>query len=227
MNEEAKKVVERYERRKENKIVNKNSGNISFSYFIQKERESKYTQIIKSRFPSLTEVKVLEIGAGAGANLFFFKNLGLRWENIHANELLPDRFQALKSNFPDVTAYEGDAFELNPNLNITFDIVFQSTVFTSLLDDNFKQKLADKMWGLLKPGGILLWYDFAFDNPSNKDVKGIKKAEIKKLFRKSKNITFQKVTLAPPIGRKVGKMYSVFNAFPFLRTHLIAVIEKE
>jgi ubiquinone/menaquinone biosynthesis C-methylase UbiE len=226
MNDEAKKVAERYERRKESELVKKITGNTLFSRFILSERESKYSEIIESKFSSLEGLKVLEIGAGEGGNINFFRKLGLQWENIHANELLPDRFKVLSETYPKITKYEGDAFNLDSTLNQSFDIVFQSTVFTSILDAGFKQKLAGKMWDLVKPGGIVLWYDFSFDNPKNKDVKGIKKQEIRNLFKEAKSITFDKTTLAPPIGRRVGKMYPVFNAFPFLRTHLIAVIEK-
>lgn len=225
MHNEAQNVIDRYERRKANPVP-VNSGNFYFSHYIQAERELKYLEIIKSRFSSLDEVRLLEIGAGIGANLYFFKRIGLSWEHIHANELLSDRYLILKETFPGIHTYEGDACEMDESLNNSFDIVFQSTVFTSILDAEFKQKLADKMWALLKPNGIILWYDFAFDNPANKDVKGIKRKEIKELFKASKNSTFSKATLAPPIGRRVKRLYPFFNLFPFLRTHLIGVIEK-
>jgi len=153
--------------------------------------------------------------------------MGFKWENIYANELLSDRFKLLKETFPNIIIHEGDACEIDENLNNSFDIVFQSTVFTSILDSDFKEKLATKMWTLLKQGRFILCYDFAFDNPKNNDVKGIKKREIKKLFKESKKMIFFKTTLAPPIGRRVNKLYPLFNIFPFLRTHIVAVIEKQ
>jgi len=96
-----------------------------------------------------------------------------------------------------------------------------------VLDAELKQRLADKMMDMVKPEGIILWYDFMFDNPRNKHVNGINKAEIKKLFAKGKDIQFNKVTLAPPISRRLYRIYSFINTlFPFLRTHIIAVIKK-
>ena len=226
MSNEAQNVIDRYERRKKDSLVQKHYDNFYFNHFAQSERELKYIEIIKKKFDSLDNVKILEIGAGTGGNLFLFKKIGLKWENIHANELLSDRFKLLKETFTNIKTYEGDACEIEMNLNNSFDIVFQSTVFTSILDSDFKQRLADKMWSLLKPNGIILWYDFAFDNPKNKDVKGIKKTEIKSLFKESSKIVFHKMTLAPPIGRRVKNLYPLFNLFPIFRTHLIAVIEK-
>jgi len=226
MNNETQKIVNQYERRKNDEKVRRHSENFYFNHYAQSERELIYTEIIKKHFSSPDSIKLLEIGAGTGGNIFIFKRIGFKWENIYANELLPDRFEVLKNTFPEIKTYEGDACDIEFNKENSFDIVFQSTVFTSILDFDFKLKLANKMWSLLNPGGIILWYDFAFDNPHNKDVKGIKKSEIAKLFSKSKRITFHKTTLAPPIGRRVKNLYPFFNIFPFLRTHLIAEIEK-
>lgn len=226
MSSETQNVKDRYEKRKSEEIVQKNSKEFYFNHYAQSERELKYIEIIRSRFDEIGDKTFLEIGAGGGINLFTFKKMGFQWQNIHANELLADRFALLKASFPNIKLYEGDACEMELSLNNSFDIVFQSTVFTSILDADFKQKLAHKMWSMLKPGGIVLWYDFAFDNPQNKDVKGIKRKEIKTLFKVAKRITFYRTTLAPPIGRRVKKLYPFFNLFPFLRTHLVAVIEK-
>jgi len=225
MNDETLKIAERYDRRN-NDSIKKIMSNFYFNHFAQSERELKYTEIINSRFKSIESIKLLEIGAGTGGNIYFFKKLGLKWGNIYANELLPERFNVLKSTFPNINFFEGDACEIEQDTNNLFDIVFQSTVFTSILDKNFKETLAEKMWSLVKPGGIILWYDFVYDNPSNKDVKGVKKEEILRLFKDAKNIEFYKTTLAPPIGRKVKKLYPFFNLIPFLRTHLISEIVK-
>jgi hypothetical protein len=59
------------------------------------------------------------------------------------------------------------------------DLVLQSTVFSSLLDDAFQQRLADAMWRWLKPGGAVVWYDFTVDNPRNRDVRGVPVARMR------------------------------------------------
>lgn len=223
MQDELNEIKNRYERRKENHIQFKRDW--FFSYFVQSEREFNYVRIVRSYFSSLISIKIIEIGAGSGSNLLFFHRLGIPLKNIYANELLEERGEKLKENLPLSEVMIGDACELE--YENKFDIVFQSTVFTSILDENFKKKLANKMWSMTKESGIVLWYDFKYDNPNNKDVKGIGKSEIKQLFPQSTNIKFYNVTLAPPIGRRIGRAYNFINSlFPFLRTHLIAVIEK-
>jgi SAM-dependent methyltransferase len=202
-----------------------NSIDYIFNAYIQFERELVYTFILRKQFIEVNDLKILEIGAGNGSNLFFFKRFGLKWENIYANELMEERFNQLSKNFEKCHLYSGDASVLD--FKEYFDIVFQSTVFTSILDDDFKKKLADKMFTMIKPEGVVLWYDFIYNNPKNPNVKGVKRNEIIQLFPLAKKITFYKVTLAPPIGRKIGNLYPIINfLFPFLRTHLVAVIHK-
>jgi hypothetical protein len=105
--------------------------------------------------------------------------------------------------------------------------VMQSTVFTSLLDDDYRHALADKMWQIAGDG--ILWYDFAYDNPQNPDVCGMPLRKVRELFPNGR-FTVRRVTLAPPIGRRVTRvhpqLYTIFNFLPFLRTHLLCWIAK-
>ena len=152
-----------------------------------------------------------------------FEEMGLKLENISFNELLNERVENIRSNFPNNKLYAGDAIHIH--FPEKFDIVFQSTVFTSVLKEEDRKKLADKMWGLLNPNGIILWYDFIYNNPKNPDVRKVTIAETRGLFSRSSRSTIKKITLAPPIGRKVGKFYHLFNV-SFLRTHILAVFQK-
>jgi len=199
--------------------------NFYFKYFARSERELRYSEIVNEYFGSdIRLCKFLEIGAGGGDNLLFFHRLGLPWQNLFANELLQERIGLLEENLPASTIIPGNALDLK--YENYFDVVFQSTVFTSILDQEFKKKLALKMMGMVKKGGLILWYDFKFNNPNNKDVKGVTKKEIRELFSEAAEIRFFSTTLAPPIGRRIGKLYNLLNfLFPFFRTHLIAVIK--
>ena len=84
--------------------------------------------------------------------------MGFNSENIYANEINPRRIKLLRERHPDINIIEGDAVELH--FNSSFDIVMQSTVFTSVLDQEKRIKLAKKMFSMLRAGGIILWYDF-------------------------------------------------------------------
>ena len=223
--DEIGRILDSYKRRDINKVDQLQSRFTHYVRHMQQERERIYTEIVNKYITDISSAKIMEIGAGDGINLRFFESLKFKPQNIYANELRPEMCEKLKSSFPNSFLHTGNALDLT--FKEEFDLCFQSTVFTSILSADLKQKIAGKMFEMTKKSGIILWYDFIYDNPWNKDVKGIKKEEIKNLFPKSSKITFYNVILAPPIGRRVGMLYPIINfLFPFLRTHVIAVIEK-
>lgn len=199
-------------------------------YMPQQEKERVYLSILSRLDPSaIKTMMVLEIGCGGGANILQFLRWGFLPENIKGNELLADRCAQARHILPAaVEIIEGDACSLHlPDRS--FDIVMASTVLTSVLDKSFRVRLAQKMWSLVKPGGAVLWYDFVYNNPANADVTAIPRRQVLELFPEARAFT-RKVTLAPPIARLVSRchpgLYSLFNFFPFLRTHLVAWLVK-
>jgi hypothetical protein len=155
--------------------------------------------------------------------------MGFAPRNLVGVELLPDRFaQAMQTLPSGVTLMQGDAALVNLP-DESEDIVYQSTVFSSLLDAPFQWRLAQTMWRWVRPGGGVLWYDFTMDNPQSPDVRGVSVNRIRELFPQGR-LDYRRITLAPPIARRVCRihpmLYPWFNALPFLRTHVLAWIEK-
>ena len=103
-------------------------------------------------------------------------------------------------------------------------------MFSSLLDEAFQQRLAAAMWRWARPGGGVLWYDFTFDNPRNRDVRGVPLARVKALFPQARSVHAQRITLAPPLARRACRvhpaLYTALNCLPLLRTHLLCWIAK-
>lgn len=177
----------------------------------------------------LAEKKLLEIGCGSGSNLLQFLQFGFSPQNMVGVELLEDRAECAKKIFPNsLEILCGDASTLDLGAE-RFDILVQSTVFSSLMDDDFQQKLAMQMWKHVKPGGGILWYDFIYNNPRNADVRGVPVKRIIELFPEAE-VKVWRVTLAPPLGKLAAQIhpffYSLFNLFPFLRTHVLCWIKK-
>lgn len=199
-------------------------------YSLQERQRALIEILVRHSRKPLSDLRVLEVGCGRGGNLLELLRIGFSSTNLVGNELLPERSTAARLNLPDSTqVLQGDALQLpfNPEC---FDVVYQSTVFSSLLDDEFQLQLAKKMWSWVKPGGAVLWYDFTFDNPRNPDVRGVNLARIRQLFPDGV-INSRRVTLAPPIARSVCMLhpafYTLLNAIPLLRTHVLCWIEKK
>lgn len=180
-------------------------------------------------FTDLAALRLLEVGSGGGGNLLELLRLGFLPGHLAGVELLPERHEAARARLPSAVRLDcGDASELllAPE---SVDIVFQSTVFSSLLDDAFQQRLADAMWRQVKPGGGVLWYDFTVNNPRNRDVRGVPLRRVRELFPNGR-VEAARITLAPPIARVLVRLhpglYAVANALPMLRTHVLAWIGK-
>ena len=174
-------------------------------------------------------LRLVEVGCGAGGNLLEFLRLGLRPEHLTACELLPERLAQARMVLPaSLRLVAGDASRLDVAPG-SQDLVFQATVFSSLLDDGLQQRLAQAMWSWLRPGGAVLWYDFTLDNPANPDVRGVPRARLQALFPQGR-VQARRLTLAPPIARRVCRwhpaLYGLFNAVPLLRSHLLAWVTK-
>jgi len=193
------------------------------------ERQRALWRLLARREGSPADWRLTEVGCGAGGNLLEMLHLGLLPEHLNGIELLPERFAAARAVLPAGLALQlGDAARADIPA-ASQDLVFQSTVFSSILDDAVQQALAEAMWRWLKPGGALLWYDFIVDNPRNRDVRGVPLKRVRELFPQGR-LSSQRVTLAPPLARGVCKLhpgaYTLFNSIPWLRTHVLVQISK-
>lgn len=174
-------------------------------------------------FANLT---VLEIGSGTGGNLLRMVRWGFRPEHLTGFELLADRHEQASSVVPSgVHLINADARALGDDAK--FDIVFQSTVLSSILDDDIQRDVASTMWNAVRPGGIVLSMDFIFNNPANKHVRAVPRARLAELF--PGELRARRVLLAPPLARRVGwhpAIHMALRSVPLLRTHLLATVRK-
>jgi SAM-dependent methyltransferase len=198
-------------------------------HWMQERQRALLRGLARRGLTDLAALRLAEVGCGSGGNLLELLRLGFAPEHLQGIELLPERHAAARHVLPAATTvWLGDAVQapIEPG---SLDLVLQSTVFSSLLDDAFQHKLATAMWHWLRPGGHVLWYDFTVDNPRNPDVRGVPLARVRTLFPLGR-VSAQRVTLAPPLARVVcgwhPGLYPVFNAVPLLRTHVLAWIAK-
>jgi len=189
------------------------------------EREQAIVRLlVRAGQSDFAALSLLEVGSGSGGNLLGLLRLGFAPERLSGIELLAERHASARERLPSgVTLICGDATSV-PIAPASADIVLQATVFSSLLDDSYQERLAQAMWTAVRPGGGVLWYDFTVDNPRNRDVRGVPLARVRALFPEAR-MTWRRVTLAPPIARAACRLhpglYGVLNALPLLRTHVL------
>jgi 2-polyprenyl-3-methyl-5-hydroxy-6-metoxy-1,4-benzoquinol methylase len=111
----------------------------------------------------------------------------------------------------------------------SFDIVHQSMMLSSIIDPAIRTRSAEVLWQLLRPGGILISYDFWL-NPLNPATLGVRASELRRLFPQGRMIYRRLITLAPPLGRSLtilGKSAALaLEKLRILNTHLLIAIER-
>jgi ubiquinone/menaquinone biosynthesis C-methylase UbiE len=199
--------------------------------FIMQERERRVLALFRrlglTRLGSLT---ILEMGCGEGNWLMELVKWGARPERLTGVDILPDRLLAARQvTAPRVSLVLANGASL-PFPDATFDVVLQSMAFTSILDPAMKQAVAREMLRVVRPSGLILWYDYFVDNPFNPDVKGVRKGEIRRLFP-GYRLDLRRITLAPPLSRLLAP-YSyllcyLLEKLRLLNTHYLGTIRKQ
>ncbi len=224
---EAQAVVQRYARRTASDRYSLLRPEVWQT--VQERQRAQLRLFAALGWTSFDDKRVVDVGCGDGGNLLEWMRLGFAGRHLTGLELLEERARAARQRLPsDVRVIQGDALAA-PIEPASQDVVHQAVVFSSLLDDGFQRQLAERMWSWVRPGGGVLWYDFTVNNPSNPDVRGVPMRRVRELFPQAQ-LRWQRITLAPPISRRVCRLhpaaYTVFNAVPWLRTHVLCWLGK-
>jgi ubiquinone/menaquinone biosynthesis C-methylase UbiE len=198
--------------------------------FMAQEREIGMLSLLRHcGCEELKSKRILEVGCGGGYWLREFIKWGARPENLAGIDLLEDRVVEARRLCPSEVKIEcGNAASLH-FADESFDLVLQSTVFTSILDSSMREQVAAEMMRVVKRDGLILWYDYHVNNPRNKDVRAVRRGEIHKLFPDCR-IQLKRITLLPPLVRLLAP-YSyltchLLEKVPPLCTHYLGVIRK-
>jgi ubiquinone/menaquinone biosynthesis C-methylase UbiE len=174
----------------------------------------------------LTDRRILEIGCGRGQWLSVFEDFGAAPQDLAGVDLDDRRLADARHRHPKAELRVGDASAL-PWPDESFDIVFQSTVFTSILDEELRRHVANEMCRVVRRDGAIIWYDFRYNNPRNPHVRGVTAREIAALFPTC-TVTLKPVTLATPLSRRVVPrswlLAAALERLAVLNSHLIGVL---
>ena len=208
----------------------KNNAASTYSYLFSQQRENEIKIALKREgFASLDMNHILDVGCGSGEVLNYFLKSGAVPENLCGVDLLSERIEHAKRLYPRISFTCGNAEKL-PYPDSFFNIITQSTMFTSILDMKMKRGIAAEMLRVLKWNGVIIWHDYRFDNPFNPNAKGIGKEEIQELFPDCQ-FDFKLVNLNPfiarPLSRLSWRLCEALEKISILRTHWLVTIKKK
>lgn len=198
--------------------------------YMTQERDRATVKLLrKHAVESLCSREILDVGCGTGSELQRLLSWGALPEKLVGIDLLPDRIEIARKTCPAaVTLLCGSAHEL-PFSDASFDLAIVSTVFSSILEEDLRMRIADEIRRVLRPGGNILWYDFWLNNPRNRDVQGISAHTVRTLF-KGFEIHLQRITVAPHLTRMIAPYshlaYSFVAALKILSTHQLGIFKK-
>jgi SAM-dependent methyltransferase len=181
--------------------------------------------------------RILEIGCGDAHWLAELRLFGADPSKMAGIDLHAARIERARKRFaaePAPIAESRPDFRIGNATNLpwpdsSFDLVLQSTVFSSILSEEVQSIVAREILRVLAPGGLLLWYDFRIGNPWNPQLRGISGVRLKRLFPDCE-IRKHIVCLAPPLSRwltpRSWLATTLLSAIRLLNTSYVATIRR-
>lgn len=195
-------------------------------YIVQRREQALLEALSEAGFSDLSTCRILDVGCGAGEDLRQLIRYGATPENVVGVDVLDKRLERARSVSPHLRFELIDGHSL-PFPDATFDIVWQSTVFSSILDPAIQTRLAQEMRRVLKPDGILFWYDMRVTNPRNRNLVPLTLERVEDLFPDC-DLHLRSHTLLPFLARPLAPisrmLCELLELIPVLRGHLLGVI---
>lgn len=195
-------------------------------YRSQRRERALVALLAAEGFADLDQVTVLDVGCGMGDDLRQMLRYGARSEHLVGVDVLSDRLSRARDLSPHLRFELIDGGAL-PFASGTFDLVMQSTVFSSIVDPHVQERLAAEMLRVLAPGGAIVWYDMRVTDPRNPNLVPMTRERIAQLFPGCA-LRLSPQTLIPALSRRLAPLSwtlcRALEALPPLRGHLLGVI---
>lgn len=153
-------------------------------------------------------LKILIPGAGNGYEAIYLHKSG--FTNIYVLDLARQPLEKIKAEIPETehnSLIQGDFFDLEL---LDFDLILEQTFFCAL-DPKLREKYAQKMVHLLKPGGKLAGLFFDFPLTHNGPPFGGSEEEYSALFRPFFKIKVLERANNSILPRKGKELFFIFE----------------
>jgi ubiquinone/menaquinone biosynthesis C-methylase UbiE len=196
--------------------------------FTVREREWVLAELLRrSGLETLAGLDILDVGCGGGGELRRLTSLGASPDRLAGIDLMPGRAEAARRILPEARIETGSAHHL-PFPDGSFDIVCQFVVFSSVTDSEMRRIIASEMLRVLRPGGVILWYDIRKAR-TTADLAPISMSEIRAIFPGC-SITARPVTLGWKATRRIvprsRAAAELLQRLPFMCSHWAAVLKR-
>jgi len=185
-------------------------------YLCQRQRQRRIRQtLIESGLGTherMHQLDVIDVGSGGGANLAWMIELGADPTRCTGIDLVEARVAAARARFAGVRWLSGDF--LSTDVGGPFDVVLLLAVLTSVVNPEMKRRIVDKCFSLLRPGGILFFYDLMTrrESAGTKDYKMLTYEEVEGYFGGRRARWFKRDLLRADVAERVMRRAGVTAA---------------
>lgn len=238
---ETERILAEYERREREIEPARYAPTNTAQVFMRQARERITLRLLAAAgLLPLSDKRVLDVGCGSGEWLLDFERWGARRESLAGIDLILPRIRVARARLswtehdegvprPGADLHCGDASHL-PWRAESFDVVVQSMMFSSILDERMRRACAAEMVRVLSGDGVVVWYDFVVRNPMNKHLRPVSSGELLELFPGFKART-ARTTLLQPLARRIVPrsvlLAELLERIRPLNTHVLAILTRE
>ncbi|HVF40865.1 MAG TPA: class I SAM-dependent methyltransferase, partial [Gemmatimonadaceae bacterium] len=177
--------------------------------------------------------RVLDVGCGSGPGILSFIRLGFKPANLAGIDLIPERIDAARAGLPGVD-FRSESADALSHPSDSFEIVYESGLFTAVMDESLAKGMADEMIRVAKPGSFIVLVDWRYRKPRNPNYAGLSLKRLRRLFEVGRRTTFvaqERGSLIPPLGRFLSRRapslyFVVQGLLPFAVGQTTTVIQK-
>src|SRR5581483_152081 len=144
---EERRIRDTYARRRTARLYSQLYSwfNPAYVFLAQQRERAVLGTLAANGMADLGGKRILDVGCGAGAWLHDFLKWGASPENLCGVDLLPERIAVARNVLPAAVQLRCASARTLDVPDGSFDLVVQSTVFTSILDISLKRQIAAGM----------------------------------------------------------------------------------
>lgn len=184
--------------------------------------------ILRAEGLDVGSARILDLGIGSGRDSARFKALDARPDRFVGLEFLQVRAREAHEFNPWMSTVVGDAGNL-PFPGGRFDLVYQSTMLSSVLQAERRDRIFREIDRVLAPGGLFLSYDTRYPNPWNPQTRPLRAGGFRDAFP-GWSVKAWSTTAIPQLQRVLAPLSPaacrLLEGVPFLRSHLLVLARK-
>ena len=200
-----------------------------YLFRVQAEERLFLNVLGKHGLRNLAGCKILDVGCGFGYWLHRYAEWGALAHDLHGIDILEERIQAARKLLPGIDLRCCNAVDLDFE-DASFDMVSMFLMLSLVPDEQTRMQVGAEVARVLRPGGMVLWYDFRYQPPRDGvEMIAMSRKQIARAFP-GFELRLRSASAVPPITRRLARyaraLFSWLDLVAPLNSHYVGVLIK-